>query len=168
MSADNQPENTPNPNKPRSNRPERAVERSKQIRRRNRQLSGAQIMFAGVLAIGMILGISLSSRVASSQPLREGLGDIRTEITQLEMEYDRLLGERDFALSDAYVEQWARDEGKMVRDGETLVIPVPVGGANAEPQQVAVPTIVFEPETTEPEPEIWELWWALFFDSPPP
>lgn len=173
MPADDPHENISNQNKTRTDRPKRptANERNAPVqknKRRGRQVSGAQIMFAGVLAIGMILGISLSSRVASSQPLREGLGEIRTEITRLELEYSDLLDDRDFALSDAYVEQWARGDGKMVRDGETLVIPVPVQGQQTQQQQVDESVILFQPETTEPEPEIWELWWALFFDSPPP
>ena len=126
-------------------------------------------MFAAILAIGMVLGISLSSRVASSQPLRTFYNSVETEIAQLRSEQAGLIEERDFALSDAFVEQWARGDGKMVRPGEVLVVPEPIGGiesvSNAEPAQ----NTEFVPvDTTPPEPDPWELWWALFFDSTPP
>jgi cell division protein FtsB len=124
-------------------------------------------MFAAIFAIGMILGISLSTRIASSQPLREYFGSVETEIAGLEQEYVDLVAERDFALSDAYVEQWARSDGKMVRSGEVLVIPVPLGGQE-EVTQAQQPLNFLESETVEPEPEPWERWWSLFFDSAPP
>lgn len=140
--------------------------KSPKKKRQSGQLSGIQVMFAAILAVGMVLGISLSTRIASSQPLHEGLGVIETEIAGLEQEYVSLLAERDYALSEAYVEQWARSDGKMVRQGEILVIPVPLG--IQEQTENEQPLNFVESETVEPEPEIWERWWSLFFDSSPP
>jgi cell division protein FtsB len=145
--------------------PARQPER-RPAKRRNRQLSGVQIMFAAILAIGMVLGINFSSRIASSQPLRTYYAGMETEIAALQQEQQRLIDERDFAQSEAYVEQWARGEGKMVRPGEVLVIPRPIA-----PVVQATPTplpLIVDVETTAPEPETWELWWSLLFDSPPP
>lgn len=136
-------------------------------RRRPRQLSGVQIMFAAVLAVGLALAINLSSLVASSRPLQELYQQVSAEIRALEREQAQLYSERDFARSDAFVETWARNEGKMVRPGEVLVIPVPAGEqlmAEATPE----PTPALIIETTPPEPEPWMVWWALFFDAPPP
>lgn len=138
-------------------------------RRRRRgtgQLSGVQVMFAAILAIGMVLGINFSSRIASSQPLRAYYSSLETEIASLQREQQALIEERDFAQSEAYVEQWARSEGKMVRPGEVLVIPRPVG-PQAQPTAPPPPALA-DLETTAPEPEPWELWWSLLFDSPPP
>lgn len=135
-------------------------------KRRSSQLSGVQIMFAAILAIGMVLGINFSSRIASSQPLRTYYAGMETEIAQLQQEQQRLIEERDFAQSEAYVEQWARGEGKMVRPGEVLVIPRSIA-PEAQPTPTPAPLLA-EVETTAPEPEPWELWWSLLFDSPPP
>ncbi len=135
-------------------------------RRRPRQLSGVQIMFAAVLAVGLALAINLSSLVASSRPLQELYQQVSAEIRVLEREQAQLYAERDFARSDAFVEMWARSEGKMVRPGEVLVIPVPTGEILVEATPEAAPPVMIE--TTPPEPEPWMLWWALFFDSPPP
>lgn len=133
--------------------------------RRSGQLSGVQVMFAAILAIALILGIQFTSRIAAEQPLQDAYENVQVEIEQLRREQAALLEERDFALSDAFVEQWARDEGKMVRPGEILVIPQPSGVFTETRPEVPLYT---ELETTPPEPEAWTLWWGLFFDNPPP
>lgn len=147
-----------------SNQSSPNVRRTKETRQR--PLSGVQFMFAAILAIGMALGISLSSRIASSQPLQEFYEGVETEIADLRLEQGALIAELDYVMSDAYVEQWARDAGKMVRQGEVLVVPVQSGVQNLSIQPTATPAM--QVETTAPEPEPWQLWWALFFDSPPP
>ncbi|MBC7871373.1 MAG: hypothetical protein H7Y09_11090 [Chitinophagaceae bacterium] len=139
--------------------------KSRQDRLRG-QLSGVQFMFAAILAIGMALGITLSSRIAASQPLQQFYENVETEIAGFRVEQGRLIAERDYAMDDAYVEQWARSDGKMFRPGEVLVVPVPLGAESLAPEPTPLP--LMDVETTPPKPEPWKLWWALFFDSPPP
>jgi cell division protein FtsB len=134
-------------------------------RRRTGQLSGLQVMFAAILAIGLILGLNFTSLISAGRPLQELYDSVSEEIEQLEQEQAELLVERDYARSDTYVESWARDEGKMVRPGDVLVIPVPSGVIM---EATAEPTPAIDVETTPPEPESWTLWWRLFFDTPPP
>jgi cell division protein FtsB len=136
------------------------------VRSRVGQLSGVQIMFAAILAIGLILGINFSSRIAAGQPLQDTYVRVQQEIVELRQTQSALIAERDYVQSTAYVEQWARDEGKMVREGEVLVIPVPAG-VIVEPTPIPASAVV-EVETSPPEPETWMIWWALFFDTPPP
>jgi hypothetical protein len=123
-------------------------------------------MFAAILAIGMVMGINFSTRIASSRPLREGYDDIQTEIAGLEAEQATLLAELEFAQSDAFVEQWARSEGKMVLPGEVLVVPRAVEDTDPRPTQT--PAVIFEVTTGTEEPSNFSRWWSLFFDSPPP
>lgn len=135
-------------------------------RKRSNQLSSLQVMFAAILAIGLLLAINFSSRITAGQPLQEARARVMDELEQLQSEQAALIAERDFARSDAFVERWARDEGKMVREGEILVVPVPAAGAVADLEptgQQSVPV-----ETTPPKPEPWQVWWALFFDDPSP
>jgi cell division protein FtsB len=136
-----------------------------QPRKRREQLTSVQVLFAAILAIGLALAISLSSRILAGQPLEEAYDRVLDEIDQLKREQAALIAERDYVRSDAYVEQWARDEGKMIREGEFLVIPVTSGITD---ETVPTPETAFNVETTLPEPEAWRLWWSLFFDSPPP
>jgi cell division protein FtsB len=144
-----------------------SVEKKKRTeRKRTGQLSGLQVMFAAILAIGLILGINFTTLVASGQPLQLLYQQVNSEIEQLQREQAALIQERDFAQSDAYVARWAREEGKMVLPGEVLVIPVPsVADAEATPT-VTEPSVAIE--TRPPEPDPWQVWWGLFFDSPPP
>ncbi|MDZ4769050.1 MAG: septum formation initiator family protein [Chloroflexota bacterium] len=136
------------------------------VRARGGQVNSVQVMFAVILAVVLLLAINFSSRISAAQPLQEAFTRVQTEIDQLETEHVRLTALRDAVMSDAYVESWARDDGKMMRPGEMLYVPVPSGVAVEE----AVPPLVVmaDIETSEAEPESWELWWALFFDSPPP
>ncbi|MBL8120744.1 MAG: hypothetical protein JNJ78_24695 [Anaerolineae bacterium] len=123
-------------------------------------------MFAAILAIGLILGLNFTTLVSAGQPLQQLYQQVTDQITRLEKEEGDLIKERDYVRSDAFVENWARDEGKMARPGEVLIIPVPsqsIAEATPEPQQPEIQV------STDPEqPENWQLWWALFFDSPPP
>lgn len=134
-------------------------------RKRTSQLSGLQIMFAAILAIGLILGLNFTRLFSSSQPLQQTYNQLASEIKQLEKDQSDLIRERDYVQSDEYVESWARDEGKMIIPGEHLVIPVgaqSVAEATPEPVEQAVV------QTTPSDPPKWQLWWTLFFDSDPP
>jgi hypothetical protein len=122
-------------------------------------------MFAAILAIGLLLAINFSSRIAAGQPLQEAYSRAVTEVEALRREQGDLIALRDYVRGDAYVEQWARDEGKMVRPGEVLVVPVP-SGLVIDVSVVEQPSIPIE--TTSRDPETWVVWWALFFDTDPP
>lgn len=134
-------------------------------RRRGESISSVQIMFAAILAIGLALAISLSSRILAGQPLEEAYKRVQNEIETLRQEQAKLIAERDDVSSDAFVERWARDEGKMIIEGEVLIIPVTSG---LIPEATLIPILPTEVETTPPQADPWVIWWALFFDSPPP
>jgi cell division protein FtsB len=127
--------------------------------------SSLQVMFAAILAIALILAINFASRITGAQPLQQTYDEVSAELEQLRQEQAALIAQRNYVRSDAYVEAWARDEGKLVRPGESLYIPVPVAGA----QTVTESETTFVPiETSPPQPPPWVIWWQLFFDTPPP
>lgn len=134
-------------------------------RKRTGQLSGLQIMFAAILAIGLILGLNFTSLVSAGQPLQQKYNQLKLEIERLELEQANLIQERDYVESDAYVEAWAHDEGKMVRPGERLIVPV---GEPQSAQSTPQPEETVLVQTMPPQAESWQLWWSLFFDSSPP
>lgn len=133
--------------------------------RRDRGLSSVQVMFAVILTVGLMLALNFSSRIQADRDLQRIHDQVVQEIDFLENQQSDLIAELNYVKSDAYVETWARDEGKMVREGEILIEPQSVGGADEVPVQ---PIVMAEFETKPPEPENWELWWALFFDVPAP
>lgn len=130
------------------------------------QLSGVQVMFAVILAVGLLLAINFSSRIADGQELLNAYDNVSTEIQELKLEYATLSAQSTYVQSDQYVEQWARERGKMIRSGQRLVIPVPMG----VPVTPTLPPVPIEDAFQDglPNPEPWELWWSLFFDTAPP
>ncbi|MGQ9851255.1 MAG: septum formation initiator family protein [Aggregatilineaceae bacterium] len=135
-------------------------------RERPQQISNVQIVFALLLSIGLLLVINFSGRIARGQQMEAERQRLQATIDVLEREKLELLRARDYAASDAAVEEWAHREAKMVRDGEVLVIPIP---GNLAVPTAAPPPPVYLP-TPVPEPAIpnWHLWWNLFFDGEPP
>ena len=143
-----------------------AAERNALARARaGSRLTSIQLMLAVALSIGLVLALNFSSRISLDRDLARIHDEFSREIESLLTRQANLIAELDYVKSDAYVEYWARDEGKMVREGEFLILPQTVGPAYTAP--VAARRLV-EFETTRPEPRNWELWWALFFDAPPP
>ncbi len=141
-------------------------EKRKTTRKRSGQISGVQVMFAAILSIGLILAINFSARIASSQPLLAAYSKVNTEIATLQADQAQLTVERDYVLSDAYVEAWARSDGKMVKPGETLVIPVPSAADVASTEEA--PMSAEQPTGDTDQTQPWVIWWQIFFDGAPP
>lgn len=140
-------------------RPTAARARTTRISAQARRPSTIQIVLLVILAIGLPLAIDFRRRIEQGQSVTADQRELEAAITELETEQQALTAERAYVASDAFVEAWAHDQGKMVRDGERLVIPIPQG----EP-------IVEQPAqrgTSEPISN-WHVWWSLFFDGEPP
>lgn len=132
-----------------------------------RSPSSLQIVFAAIIAIALILAINFSSRIASGQPLQQTYDQVTAELAELREQQSSLTQERDYVRSDAYVERWARSEGKLIRPGEVLYVPVPSASSVAS-AQTEVESTGIEVETSPREPDPWLIWWRLFFDAAPP
>lgn len=130
-----------------------------------RPLTSIQVMLAVALAFGLVLTLNFSGRIKLDRDLGRIHARSAAEIDSLLDEQQDLIEELSYVKSDAYVEYWARDEGKMIREGEVLILPKS-SGPIASTRQSAVRLVEFQ--TTVPEPENWQLWWALFFDGEPP
>ncbi|MBN1565055.1 MAG: septum formation initiator family protein [Anaerolineae bacterium] len=139
---------------------------SRPPRRRQQQITSLQIVFALILSIGLLLVINFSGRIARGQQMEEERQRLQATVTVLEAQKIELQQEYDYAASDASIEHWAHTEGKMVREGEILVIPVPAG--ITEPTPVPPAPILIATPIPEPETPNWQLWWNLFFDGDPP
>jgi len=139
---------------------------SRSRRRPRQQLSSMQIVFAAILSIGLLLVINLSGRIARGQQMDAERARLQATITVLEAQQIALRKERDYAASDAKVEQWAHSEGKMVREGEMLVIPIP--GRDVEATATVSPPAAVARAAEDDRQPAWHLWWQLFFEGAPP
>ena len=102
----------------------------------------------------------LSNRFSDLKQLNDQNELLLTEVTGLRATDAALQTEIAYANSDAAVEQYAREEGYMVRQGEVLVIPI-------SPKKIT-PTPVFIPTPTIAPVSNWEIWYQLFFSPGSP
>lgn len=136
-------------------------------RREHRQrITGTQIVFVAILAIGLLLTINFSARITRGRAYSDLKQQVEGTISALEAENLDLRQELDYVQSDAAVEQWAHRDAKMTRNGEVLVIPIP-GFVLPSPTPRPTPRPVNESTETADVPPA-DLWWSLFFDSKPP
>jgi cell division protein FtsB len=155
---DDQP-TTPLPEEPQSDR----VLPSDRSQRRRIPLSNLQIIMIVLIAVGGRLAIDFSQRIVEGQKKINEQHALEAEIDELEREQQRLEAEKAYYSSSAFVEAWAHDEGKMVRDGERIVVPLYEDTPEPAVQEEA-------PTTAEQQSSIpaWQVWWTLFFDTAPP
>lgn len=129
-------------------------------RLRRMSLSNPQIILIALIVVGGRLVIDFSQRIIEGQEKIAEQRELETELETLMREQRELEAAKAYYSSPAFVEAWAHDHGKMVREGETLVIPL-----YENPDQ-SVPVVTI-PEPGGPLPP-WQVWWTLFFDTPPP
>lgn len=144
-----------------------ARKRDERRRERRQQITGFQVVFVSILAIGLLLTINFSARIRRSQLLGDVKGEVQATVAALQEQNVQLRRTVEFAQSDAAVAQWAHREGKMVREGEVLVIPIP-GAQLSTPVPSRTPVFIESSQRNEPEIPTWKLWWSLFFDGEAP
>jgi len=108
------------------------------------------LVVAGILVLG-----DLNSRMAQARRLEREAEMVGTEVAAMATERVRLMTQVAEATSEAHVAEWAHRDAKLVREGETLVIPLPPPGATPLPTPA--------PAVRLAEPSPWQVWWALLF-----
>lgn len=127
------------------------------------RLNNWQIVLIALIIVGGRLVLDFSRRIIEGQQKVTEQLRLELEIEALLAEQRQLEAEKLYYSSDIFVEDWAHSEGKMVRAGEVLVIPVTDGNA-------AITEEAYQPDIRSPETPLspWKIWWFIFFDSPPP
>ncbi|NIN70014.1 MAG: hypothetical protein GTO63_36095 [Anaerolineae bacterium] len=83
---------------------------------------------------------------------------LQTEVAAQEINYERLQTQIVQATGEGMVEDWARSEARMVREGEHLIVPMSAPGSRPQASPTPTPDAI--------ELSAWEVWWALLFDKP--
>lgn len=110
----------------------------------------------GLIAAAIILFflvMDLNSRLNELSRLSAQRDEVATVVSELESTLSVLRTQVEFARSEGAVEEWAYSEGRMVRPGEILVIPLSPPGTT--PQPILLPTQIVVPVQN------WEIWIAL-------
>jgi cell division protein FtsB len=84
-----------------------------------------------LLVLGAFVLGDLNERMADAHRLEQDARSLEEELTKLDEEIAVLKEDRARADTEAFIEEWARKEGKMVRVGEKLVIIVHPEGEEA-------------------------------------
>ncbi len=109
------------------------------------------------LAVLTMLVMDFNNRMAAQQRLSDKREDVAVEATDLMYTQVYLETQIAYATSEAAVQDWAYEEGHMVREGENLVIPLEYPGFT--PEVIVIPTTTPEPETN------FQIWLSLFLES---
>ena len=114
-----------------------------------------------LLVIGLIvltlLVMDFNNRMAELRRLSDKREDVAVEATNLVQTQVQLETQIAYATSEGVVEEWAYEEGHMVREGENLVIPLEYPGFT--PKVTILPTATPVPKTN------WQIWVSLFLES---
>ena len=112
------------------------------------------LILAAVIAGILILG-DLNRRMANARRLERDSVQLETEVAVMATERVLLMTGVAEATSESIIAEWAHSDAKLVREGETLIIPLPppdqIFGATPAPREIN--------ET----PSKWQVWWALIF-----
>jgi len=109
------------------------------------------------LVVLTLLVMDFNNRMAEQRRLSDKREDVAVEATDLRHTQVYLETQIAYATSEAAVDEWAYEEGHMVREGENLVIPLEYPGFT--PEMTIIPTITPEPETN------FQIWLSLFLES---
>ena len=110
----------------------------------------------GVIAALFILG-DLNRRMEEARRMERDARTLASQVAGLESVSVELQTQIAGATSQAVVEAWAHGEGKLVRDGERLIVPIPPPGA-ATPSPGT-------PTPLPPPPSTWLVWRELLFGN---
>jgi cell division protein FtsB len=108
-----------------------------------------------LLVLGSLILGDLNARMADARGLEQDAAILESEVTQLRDEITGLQDKIASANSEFAVEQWAHDQAKLVREGEHLVILVPM--EQIEPAEN--PSSVQQIEA----PSTLDVWLELLF-----
>jgi hypothetical protein len=120
---------------------------------------GRTIFLVGFLILVVIWMIAFGGRIADLNRLSDEYTKAQETISALTATTRALATGVVRAGSDAAVEEWAYEEGKMIREGDHRVAIVPIEGTPAAP--TPFPTPIPEPKN------LFQIWWQLFFNTKP-
>jgi len=112
------------------------------------------LILASVIAGILILG-DLNRRMANARRLERDAVQLETEVAVMATERVQLMTGVAEATSESIIAEWAHSDAKLVREGETLIIPLP------PPDQIFGATLA--PGEINETPSKWQVWWALIF-----
>ncbi len=113
--------------------------------------------FLTILVVSALMIMDFNSRLAEFKRLSTQRDSVSVQVTSLAQTESSLQTQIAYATSEAGVWEWAYENGKWVRKGDVLVVPVSPGKSTPVPK----PTEVITPTPMSN----WQLWMTLFVDQ---
>ena len=113
-------------------------------------------IFLGIFVLAWLV-IEFNSRVQGLNLRTTQRDEVRIAVTQAVQTEMALQTKVAYAASTEAVEEWARKEGGLIKDGDRVVVPIGQPGGDT----VAAPT----PTPAPPPIPNWQAWWNLFFNK---
>lgn len=123
---------------------------------------GARALLLLLIGLTGVLVFSFARMTWMERQINQALIQQRAANEALHIQIKRLKAEAEYRESDAYVEQAAREQLGMAREGETVLLPTVVIPASPMPR----PTARAEPPTSESVTiPNYQRWWRAFFPT---
>ncbi len=126
-----------------------------------------QIVAIIMAILAICLVVDFSRKAVDSYRVKARAEELKEMIETTRAENQRLRNLKEFAQTNAFIEQEARRDFKMGRPEEVRVIfltSVSRQGEGSGPRSRAIPPSA----TSQTEEPCWQPWWRLFFDREPP
>jgi|YelNatPaOPRAMG01_1025707.scaffolds.fasta_scaffold24135_2 cell division protein FtsB len=119
------------------------------------KLNKKRIALIGAVVVLVLLMMDFNNRMGNYLRLREQEQTVGTQIGELMATEQALKTQIAYATSDVAVEQWAREQGRLIQPGDVPIVPLSPPGSTSPTPAVLAPT---------PQPvSNWQVWQALFF-----
>lgn len=107
-----------------------------------------------LLAVYLI--IDLNTRLSTLSFLENQEATLQADVVNLQATLDTVNDRLNYAGSDTAVEEWARQQGLMRKEGDHVIIPLE--GKYETPTPTPYPEIIVTPAPN------WAIWKSLIFD----
>jgi len=130
-----------------------------------RESPGWQVLLVMALITLMPLAVDISERLSTMRRMRREEAKTNQLLAEAQAEQETLQAQLDYVSSDAYLEQWARVEARMVQSGQVGIVPVWAGLAPGQDDSVQSESVSSSVDAPASIPDQWR---RLFFDEPKP
>lgn len=121
-----------------------------------RWITKKQVWLVAIVLIVVALLIDLNTRISTLRYLTNQKVTLESDVVRLQSTLEAVSEKIDYADSDTAVEEWARQQGLMMKDGDHVILPLQVTAA-ATPSPTSAPTVMPTPV------ENWQVWRDLLF-----
>jgi hypothetical protein len=125
-------------------------------------LSLPQLLILAAIVFGVYIGLDLNRRALAGAQMELNETAMIDKVDLEKTRQAELVMTREYVKSDAYVEDYARNEAGQLKPGEKRVVPL-VG--EVTPVATPIPTATPDPAY---DARPWQAWWRLLSDAPMP